>query len=287
MQLLHPNDFPPLLSEIPDAPRQLYVEGTLPDDNKYKMLCVVGSRKYSPYGKAVCEQLIEGMRGHPVVIVSGLALGIDGIAHRAALNAHLTTIAVPGSGLSPDVLYPSAHRPLAREILAAGGALVSEFEPDFRPATWSFPQRNRIMAGMSHAILVIEAVAKSGTLITARLAADYNRDVLAVPGSIFSESSTGPHLLLKLGAVPIISSADILDALGFVPEPTSSNKLHRLLSDASAEERHVLEILAEPRSRDDLIRMIGKQMHETNTLLTTMEIKGMITEEMGVVRVSL
>ena len=120
-----------------------------------------------------------------------LLLGIDSIAHRSALDAGLKTIAVPGSGLDDDALYPREHLQLAREIVEKGGALVSEYEPDFKATTWSFPRRNRIMAGLSKAVLVVEAERPSGTLITARLALDYGRDVFAVPGSIFSETSRG------------------------------------------------------------------------------------------------
>src|SRR3989344_2642579 len=182
---LTPNLFPRRLREIPDPTEKIYLKGTLPSED-HKWLCVVGSRKYSSYGKEVCEKLIEGLRGYPVVIVSGLALGMDAIAHRAALSAKLHCVAVPGSGLDPSVLYPATNRRLADEILKAGGVLLSEFEPNFRATAWSFPQRNRIMAGLSDAVLVIEAEKRSGTLITARLATAYHRDVFTIPGSIFS-----------------------------------------------------------------------------------------------------
>ena len=184
-----PAAFSPLL-EIPEPPEKLYYRGALPDDDTV-LLAVVGSRKYSHYGKEACEQVVKGLRGYDITIVSGLALGIDSIAHRSALDAGLKTIAVPGSGLDDDALYPREHLQLAREIVEKGGALVSEYEPDFKATTWSFPRRNRIMAGLSKAVLVVEAERPSGTLITARLALDYGRDVFAVPGSIFSETSRG------------------------------------------------------------------------------------------------
>jgi DNA processing protein len=141
---LSPNVFPPQLLEIPEPPEQLYIRGVLPPENAI-LLAVVGSRKYSNYGKDVCEELIAGLAGFPIAIVSGLALGIDGIAHKAALKAGLATIAIPGSGLNDDVIYPATHFGLAQEILAAGGALLSEFEPDFRAAN-GHSKRNRIMA---------------------------------------------------------------------------------------------------------------------------------------------
>jgi DNA processing protein len=207
------DDFPPRLLEIPEPPKKLYYRGTLPDFERYTFLTFIGSRKYSQYGRDACQKLLTGLSSYPIVIVSGLALGIDAIAHEAALDTGLITLAVPGSGLNDDVLYPRLNFNLAKRIVEEGGALISEFEPDAKSAPYFFPQRNRIMAGLSHATLVVEAEERSGTLITARLATEYNRDVLAVPGSIFSETSTGSHLLLKLGATPIRTSDDILEAL--------------------------------------------------------------------------
>src|SRR3989338_6399828 len=139
-------DFPKRLLQITDPPEQLYVRGELPPEDS-KCLCVVGARKYSEYGKQAIEKLIAGLRGYSIVIVSGLALGIDSIAHRAALDAGLITIAVPGSGLDSKVLYPASHKQLAEKIVASGGCLLSEFETMFRPTAYSLPQRNRIMAG--------------------------------------------------------------------------------------------------------------------------------------------
>jgi len=281
LKILTPREFPPLLKEITDPPKKLYHRGHLPDWNQ-KFLSVVGSRKYTGYGKEVCEFLIEGLTGNPITIVSGLALGIDGIAHRSALAAGLTTIAVPGSGLDEKVLYPSSHRTLAHSIIEAGGCLLSEFEPTFKATTWSFPQRNRIMAGMSHAVLVIEAEEKSGTLITSRLATEYNRDVLTVPGSIFSSQSAGPHMLIRLGATPVRNAKDILEALHL---ETKNNKLTpKNYSDCSPEEMKIIELLTEPREREDLINTLEMKTSEINALLSLMEIKGLIIESMGEIR---
>lgn len=273
---LSSDEFPQLLTEIPDAPKKLYVRGTLPPAD-IKLLAVVGSRKYTPYGKQAVETLLKGLAGYPIAIISGLALGIDSLAHEAALASNLPTIAVPGSGLNDDVLYPSMHRKLAQKILVAGGALLSEFEPDFRATPYSFPQRNRIMAGMSHAVLMIEAAEKSGTLITARLTSDYNRELLVVPGSIFSANSFGPHLFLSLGATPITRSADILRVFGM--EPAAKSALLR--TDISEEERQVMEALQTPLSRDELIVALALKTQDANILLSTMELKGLITEEFG------
>jgi DNA processing protein len=207
------DQFPALLHEIPDPPATLSARGTLPDP-ELTLLAVVGSRHHTMYGEAVVRHLLGGLRGYPVGIISGLALGIDSLAHTAALAANLYTLAVPGGGLNDAVIYPRSHLPLAHEILNAGGGLLSEYEADFKAQAWSFPKRNRIVTGMSHATLLIEAGERSGTLISARLASEYNRDVLVVPGSIFSEQSLGTHQFLKLGATPVTTSDDILDALG-------------------------------------------------------------------------
>jgi len=244
-------------------------------------LAVVGSRTYSPYGKQVCEKLIAGLRGYPIVIVSGLALGIDGIAHQSALDAGLTTVAVPGSGLNEDVLYPATHRALARKILETNGALVSEFPHDARPRPYMFPQRNRIMAGMSHAVLVIEAEEKSGTLITSRLAVEYNRDVLAVPGPIHASTSKGPHMLLKRGAAMITESADILQALSIEEREQGQPTLPL---DLSEDEHALLSHLAEPLPRDVLIQKSGLSATEANIMLSSLELRGAIEEHMGKVQ---
>ncbi len=270
-------DFPPLLNEINDPPKSLRILGELPKTEKY--LAVVGSRKYSEYGKAICEKLIEGLSGYSITIVSGLALGIDSIGHKAALKAGLPTIAIPGSGLSEKVLYPSSHRNLAKEIIENGGCLISEFDDDHEAYPHDFPRRNRIVAGMSHATLIIEAELQSGTLITSKLATEYNRDVLTVPNSIFSKTSEGPHMLLRLGATPITSSADIISALGLTPHDNLFEK--RDYKNCSTDEHEIISLLSEPRSRDEIIRLIGKPVYATQTVLATMEIKGLIEESMG------
>lgn len=274
---LNKKDFPSLLNEINDPPKKMRIVGEIPQTEKY--LAVVGSRKYSEYGKAVCEQLIEGLRGYPITIVSGLALGIDSIAHRSALKAGLPTVAIPGSGLNEKVLYPSSHKELARQIVESGGCIISEFEDNHPPYPSNFPQRNRIIAGMSHATLVIEAELKSGTLITSKYAIEYNRDVFTVPNSIFSKNSEGPHMLLRLGATPITSSADIISALGLTPHENLFEK--RDYSECSADEHEVIALLQEPKSRDEIIRMINKPVYVTQTILATMEIKGLIKETLG------
>jgi len=277
IRTIKPKEISVLLPEIPECPKTLRIQGEFPVREKY--LAVVGSRKYSEYGKAVCEHLIKGLAGQSICIVSGLALGIDGIAHRAALSAGLATIAVPGSGLSEKILYPSSHRGLAHVILEKGGCLISEFEDEFIATPWSFPQRNRIVVGLSHATFVIEAELKSGTLISSKYAIDFNRDVFTVPHPIFSKTSEGPHMLLRLGATPITQSADIVSALGLKTTDTLFER--RDYSDCSTDELEVVEILSESRSRDELIRMLDKPIHVSQTIIAIMEIKGLIEETMG------
>lgn len=274
---LAPHEFPLHLREIADPPKELYLEGTLPSHDEYKYLSVVGSRRYSSYGKEACETLIAGLAGKPVVIVSGLALGIDSIAHRAALRANLITVALPGSGLDPRVIAPSSHRNLAQEIVESGGALVSEFEPLMHASPKTFPQRNRIMAGLSHAVLVIEAHERSGTLITARLAVEYNRDVLVVPGSIFSPNSEGNHRLIRTGATPVRTSGEILEALDLVSNETQKLPLEPL----APYEQIIFDLLKSPRTRDDLLQDSGLGIAEMNATLMTMELKGFIKESGG------
>lgn len=271
---LGPTEFPPLLHELPDPPRQLYAVGNLPPP-ELRLLAVVGSRQYTGYGRQVVEHLIGGLQGYPVGIVSGLALGIDALAHEAALAHGLYTLAVPGSGLAEQVIYPARHRGLAERIVNAGGGLLSEFSPETRAATWTFPQRNRIMAGLCHATLLIEAAPKSGTLITARLAVDYNRELLVVPGSIFSETSLGTHQFLKLGATPVTETNDILLSLGLEP----GTQTERTRPALSREEARVVALLREPQDRDTLIRLLELPAAEATVLLMQMEIAGYIVYE--------
>ena len=277
-------NIPAQLLEIPQPPKTLYLVGKLPPSDMI-YLAVVGSRKYTSYGKEVCEKLIRGLAGYPVVIVSGLALGIDAIAHKKALEAGLTTIAFPGSGLDSSVLYPRTNVRLAEEIVRAGGCLISEMEPSARATLYSFPRRNRLMAGIAKAVLIIEAEEKSGTLITARMATDYNRDVLAVPGSIFSSSSKGTNFLIRQGATPIRSSEDILDALGFTIEKDSVSDKNKY-SDCGNDELRIIELLHEPMERDDLIRASGMDIASANALLSIMEIKDLIKEELGEIKLT-
>jgi DNA processing protein len=262
-----------LLNEIPKPPEQIWYQGQLPPPG-LKLLAVVGSRHYSSYGQQVLDYLIGGLVGQPIGIVSGLALGIDALAHEAALKYGLYTLAVPGSSLEEAVLYPARNKGLARKILENGGGLLTEFPPHTSAARYNFPQRNRIMAGLCHATLLIEAGEKSGTLITARLAADYNRELLAVPGDIFAKNSYGTHQFIKLGATPVTNPLDILEALHLeATEPTTSS----LPLDLTDKEKLVIGLLASPKEKDLLIRELPCSIAEANILLMDMEIRGLIS----------
>ena len=272
----------PALNEIPSPPETLYIRGKLPPKD-FILLTVVGSRKISPYGKEAVRKIITGLKGYPVTIISGLALGVDSEAHEAALEAGMHTIAIPGSGLNESVIYPRTHMGLAKRILDADGCMLSEFNPDEKAAIWTFPKRNRIMAGIGKATLVVEAEKPSGTLITSKLATDFGRDVFAVPGSIFSKNSEGSHMLIKLGATPIENSEDILEALG-INITRKNNSL--LLFELSEEEKTIVKILITPKSRDEIISELNWNISKFSEILTLLEIKGLIKESIGKIYLS-
>ena len=276
------DEFPSSLREIPCPPSELYLRGTLPDPSQFYYLAIVGSRQYTSYGREATERIIAGLAGYPICIVSGLALGIDGIAHQTALSTGLPTIAIPGSGLSDRILYPRTNLSLAHEILEQGGALLSEYPDDLHAAPWTFPQRNRIMAGISAGTLVIEAEEKSGTLITARLALEYNRNVFAVPGSIFSASSKGANKLIKQGATPITNATELLEELGFV-EPVYFDTPQKPLNlDLfSPDEQVILLLLDEPHTREEILNQSTLPPPRTLSTLTILEIKSSIREQSG------
>ena len=266
--------YPPLLKEIYDPPAVLFVRGTLPDPAR-KHLAVVGSRRATRYGKRAVDTLIEPAARAGVVIVSGLAYGIDEAAHDAALRAQGTTVAVLGSGVDQESIYPSRNRALASRILAQGGALVSEFPLFTPPLKQHFPFRNRIIAGLCHGTLVVEATIKSGSLITARSAMESGRDVYAVPGPIDSELSQGPHELIKTGATPVTKPEDIF---GIEPMPKPVDPYQ-----PSTEEEAMIwsRLCATPIHADEILRATQLPTPKLLSTLTLMEMKGAIHHEGG------
>ncbi len=285
MRKLERHEIPNQFFEIPEPPKELWIEGEFPihDDTIY--LTVVGSRKYTNYGRDACIDIIKGLAGYPITIVSGLALGIDTIAHESALKVGLRTIAFPGSGLDNSVLYPRSNWQLANEIVLSGGALISEFPPETKSAIWTFPRRNRLMSAFSQAVIIIEAEEKSGTLITARLALDYNKDVYVVPGSIFSENSIGTNRLIREGAYPICSSLDLLQALGFDPTQDANISENQVLPfEVSAEESSLIDLLfAGPLTKETLHKLSGFDIQKFNILLSQMELDDLIKQENGLI----
>lgn len=271
-------EWPSQLLEIPQPPKRLWAQGALPAEGT-KLLAVVGSRAMTRYGQEACEKLIMGLAGYPVSIVSGLALGVDTCAHKAAIAAGLHTLAIPGSGLGEKVLYPRSNRAFAKEILEAGGGLLSEYPPETASRVHFFPERNRLMVGIADAVLVIEAGPKSGTLITARLASEYNRELLCVPHRIGDPHAFGPHLFIRLGATLVSDPLHILEALKIPPrEGASSGKAP---SDLEEVELVVWNMLEEPKARDEILRAGSAGAGEVLTALVALELRGLVREEFG------
>jgi len=278
------------LLELHDIPKNIHIQGELPTFTidvygraTPRILTVVGSRKHSTYGKQALEKLIASLAGYDVIILSGLALGVDGISHKTALTHNLTTIAVPGSGLDKKVLYPRAHVSLAEDIIQHGGALLSEFASTTPPALWTFPQRNRIMAALSDAVLFIEAEEKSGTLITARQALELGRDIGAVPGDIFSPTSHGTNMLIREGAYPITCQDDLLALLHLSKlEFDTIEKYDE--KKYTVHEKIILDTLREPLDKDSLFTRTKLSFEEFIVAFSSLEIAGAVEETFGEVR---
>ena len=249
------------LNEINQIPEQLYFCGNkkLLDAKKNgsKILCVIGSRKATTYGKEAVDYLLSGLASHNIIIVSGLALGIDSCAHKAALKYKIPTITFPGSGLDDEVLYPQTNIKLLEDIINSGGAALSEYAPDSRSQIYYFPARNRLMAAIADLVLVIEAEDKSGTQITARLALDYNKDVAIVPGSIFSSHSRGTAKLFKDGAYPVMCAKDILELLKLDTADQNKNIQSSLFENLSSQEETILKLINSPMQKEDLIENLA------------------------------
>ena len=270
--------YPELLAAIPDPPALLFGKGSA-EVLSMEAVAMVGARRASSYGRAAAEKIAAGLIGAGVVVVSGLAMGIDSVCHRAAVEAGGLTVAVKGCGL--DVPYPKNSRGLERAIWQKG-AVISEYPPGTAPEARHFPARNRIISGLSRAVIVVEAGKKSGSLITAGLALEQGRDVLAVPGSIFSWGSRGCHWLLKQGAGLVESAEDVLEETGL--EPGSGEGRQTAFQDIqlSPEERRVVDnLLEEPQHMDSICAACGMPAWEVSRLLLQLELKGVVSSFPG------
>lgn len=273
----HDADYPPRLKHIYDLPPLLYVKGDLrPDDER--SIAVVGTRKPSPYGVQVAEKMVRDIADAGVAVVSGLARGVDGIAHNAALNAGGRTIAVLGSGV--DVIYPREHQRLAARI-AENGALVSEHPLGTRPDARNFPRRNRIMSGMTLGTLVIEAGEGSGALITAGQALEENREVFAVPGNIFSPSSAGVNRLIRKSEAKLVTNCkDVLEELNLTAV-SRQIQMAALFPEDETEAELLRYITYDPVHIDDVCRSSGKETAHVSSTLAMMELKGLVKQVGG------
>ena len=266
-------NYPKLLKEIYDPPFCLFVRGQLTQDDF--TLAVVGPRKFSTYGKQVTENLVGDLARQSVTIVSGLAFGIDIIAHKTTLQAGGKTVAVLGSGINRRHVYPQEHSNVADEIIASGGAVISEYPPGTLPNKFTFPRRNRIVAGMSLGTLVIEAAEKSGALITADYAMESGREVFAVPQNITSTTSFGPNNLIKNGAKLITTSKDILEALD-LQDIQVYVKNKQILGDSPQEEAILAVLSQEPKHIDEITKASNLASTQISATLTIMEMKGKV-----------
>ncbi len=264
------NVYPTLLRHIPEPPLLLFAKGRL-DFLESPAVAIVGSRDHSAYGEAACRRLAGEVAAAGLCVVSGMARGLDAVAHQAALDAGGKTVGVLGNGLG--VVYPAANRQLYERV-AEFGCLVTEFPPGERPNAGSFPRRNRLISGLAKATLVVEAKHGSGALITADCALSQGREVMAVPGPITSPVSTGTNRLLQLGAKPVIEAQDVLEEYDVPSAPVLA-----LPADLSREERALMELLADgERHVDQLCRDLGSHPAETLAALTGLEIRGLVVQ---------
>jgi len=271
---LRRNDLPELLRQIHDPPRTLYLRGSASADVlEHAAVAVVGARACSPYGSQVARMLGRELAAAGLVVVSGLARGVDGEAHRGALEAGGITVAVLGCGIDRD--YPAAHAELAGRICERG-LVVSEYEPGVEPAPWRFPARNRIIAGLAAATVIVEARERSGALITADFALEDGREVFAVPGEITSTLATGTNRLLGQGATPLTSADDVLELFGLAASQRPATPV--LGADAASVVERLTEAAA---SADELARATGLAPGPLAAALIELELAGLATEAEG------
>lgn len=265
------DSYPVALKTIHDPPAVLFVRGTIPVAAR-PWISFVGSRHATRYGLESTKRLAEPLAAAGAVIVSGLAYGIDAAAHRAALNVGGATVAVLGNGADGKSIYPSQHRVLADDIVARGGAVISEFPAGYPSLPENFPRRNRVIAGLCRLTVVVEAAKDSGSLITARYAMEHGRDVGAVPGPIDAPLSTGPHRLIRDGALCVTSAQDVLESFSMTTIPSTPPQTS--YAPKSEDEKAVLDALStrDPRSLDDLLERLGWVPHRVSSTLSILEL---------------
>ncbi len=273
--------YPPRLKEIEQPPPVLYARGEITLDDHYAV-AIVGTRRVTPYGRQIAEDLAAFLAGQGITVVSGLARGVDAVAHSAALKAGGRTIAVLGSGV--DKIYPPEHLQIAEKMMKQG-AVVSDYAVGTPPESANFPPRNRIIAGLSMATVVVEAGETSGALITAEFAAEQGREVFAVPGSILAPQSKGANKLIQQGAHPLLSPQDLTQALNLTR--TGDFKAARKAIPADALEAQLLAALgAEPVHVDEIRNATGLPIEKVSATLTLMELKGMVRQVGGMSYIS-
>jgi DNA processing protein len=271
--------YPETLSQIPDPPFLIFCKGNLKLLNKTQV-AVVGSRKPTHYGEQVVDKIITDLAYSGLVITSGMAMGIDSLAHKAVLETSSPTIAVLGNGLSQKTMQKSVNFRLSEKILSQDGLIVSEYPPDMPANKFTFPARNRIISGLSKGVLVVEAGNRSGTLITASHALDQNREIFAVPGNIFSPQSAGTNQLIHEGAHPIVSAENILQQLGWQKQPAKGEKTNISFQD-KIEEKIYQTLDHEPQPVDKIASRCKLDISEVSVKLSIMEIKGIAQSKSG------
>lgn len=267
--------YPPLLKEIPDYPISLYYKGDLNNISFDSNLAIVGSRNASTEAKLALDKIVSNFKGTNLTVVSGLAYGIDAQAHKSAIKNNLKTIGVIGCGL--DIIYPTQNKAIYEDIINGAGVIFSEYPLKTPPMSHNFPQRNRIVVGMSKGTLVAEAQIKSGAMISANLTLDYNRELMCMPGSIINPNTEGIYHLIKQGAGIVINAQDILNHLNWNLISEEKDELKVNLNDC---QKKVLDIIAiEAKSFDEIINVIEMDTAELMITLTELEIKGLILQE--------
>lgn len=278
---LNDEAYPKRLLNCYDSPTLLFYKGTA-DLNASKIVAVVGTRSNSDYGKAFTENLIAGLAAQNVLVISGLAFGIDAIAHKAALKNSLPTVGVVGHGLSK--IYPAQHAALAKEMIATGGGVLTEFFHNTKPDKHNFPLRNRIVAGLSDATVVVETAVKGGSMITAKLADAYNRDVFATPGRTTDKASAGCNHLIKYNKAVLLTDAEeLLEVMGWKDKKLTAKKQRELFIELTSEEKTVLAILQRKESThiDEINMGSGLSSSAVAAAVLNLELQGIVQSQPG------